>query len=447
MESDNIRWKNMQTAGKEQGFDLNKLQKKMVTWRRDFHRYPEKGWLEMRTASRIARILKDLGYEVLTGKAVCEEASRMGLPTKEELEAQYLWAGKNGADPEYLEEMKDGFTGVIGILHCGRGPVTALRFDMDALGVYEKKEGHRPQECGFASCREGVMHACGHDGHMAMGLGTAEILSGMRSQLSGTIKLIFQPAEEGVRGAKSIVDKGHLDDVDVLLGIHLMQSEDGTCYVSPGMAGTLATTKLDVLFQGKASHAGISPQEGNNAMLAAAAAVLNLHAIPRHAEGSSRVNVGTLRAGTGRNVICDRAVLELETRGETTEINRYMEAYARRILQGAAMMHGCEVSCSLAGASAAMECSPELASDLWEICEQKLKIPVKKPRDMGGSEDFAYMAERVLQRGGQVCFNGVHTPCADALHGSGFDFEEQVLAMGVRCLCGVVAQLSDRIVC
>ena len=426
---------------------VEQIQDKLLNYRRDFHKYAEPGWLEMRTASRIARRLKELGYEVLTGTQVCQKEFRMGLPTEEEFREHYIWAKENGADPEYLEEVKEGFTGVIGILRCGPGPVVSLRFDMDALGVYEKTGEHRPWKEGFYSRTPGVMHACGHDGHMAIGLGTAEILSGMRERLSGTVKLIFQPAEEGVRGAKSIVEKGHLDDVDYLLGAHLMQSVNGGCYVSPGMAGTLATTKLDVFIKGTASHAGIAPQDGNNALLAAAAAVLNLHSIPRHQAGASRVNVGTLQAGTGRNVVCDRAKLQLEIRGETTEINEYMEKYALRILQGAAQMHGCEAVWEIVGSSAAMEYTPELAARIREICEHELEIPVADPRDMGGSEDFAYMTKRVLERGGQACFAGIHIPCADVLHGSGFDFKEQDLLLGVRYFSGVAANFLNGIVC
>lgn len=118
--------------------------------RRDFHRFAEPGWMEMRTTSLLARRLTDLGYEVLTGPAVCKADARMGLPSADALEAHYKWAQENGADPEFLPVTRGGFTGVIATLHCGEGPTVALRFDIDALGVLEASDEthlpHRP--CG-----------------------------------------------------------------------------------------------------------------------------------------------------------------------------------------------------------------------------------------------------------------------------------------------------------
>jgi len=418
------------------------MRQELAGRRRDLHRYPETGWMEMRTSSLIAAELKKLGYEVLTGETVCRPDARMGLPAPEALEAHYRWAEANGADPEFLPATRGGHTGVIGILRCGEGPVVAMRFDIDALPVQEEeREGRVPCEQGFCSTVDGTMHACGHDGHMTIGLGTAKLLSRMRERLSGTVKLIFQPAEEGVRGAKSIVENGHLDDVDYLLGSHLSASVDGSRYVCPGMAGTLATTKLDASFTGKSAHAGVCPQDGANALLAAAAAVLNLHAIPRHGDGISQINVGTLHAGSGRNVVCDHARLELEVRGQTTAINEYMEAYARRILQGAAAMHGCALELTQVGGAASIQCSGELTELVRDVCAKSLGFTVREPVPMGGSEDFAYMTKRVIDLGKQACFVGIHIPCAAPFHNSGFDFDEGALVMGVKLYAGIARRL------
>lgn len=414
-------------------------------FRRDLHKHAETGWLEMRTASLVARKLTDLGYEVLMGVDVCKDEERMGLPPKEVLEQHYQWAVEHGADTELVKNTRGGFTGVIGILHCGEGPVVAMRFDMDALGVVEADdEEHRPYKEDFISMTPGMMHACGHDGHTTIGLGTAALLMEMKEQLSGTVKLIFQPAEEGVRGSNSIVEHGHLDDVDYVMGTHLTASEDENCYICPGLAGTFATTKLDVLFKGKPAHAGVSPNLGKNAMLAAATAVLNLQAIPRHGSGDSRVNVGTLHAGSGRNVVCDRAKLELEVRGETTEVNDYMENYAREILKGAALMHGCEMETKKMGSAASIECTSEFTEHIKNVCVKKLHMEVRDPGDMGGSEDFAYMTKRVIEKGGQACFTGIQIPCAAPFHNSCFDFDERALAMGVKYYTGMVWDLLGK---
>lgn len=328
--------------------EADALEEALIALRRDLHRYPEPGWMEVRTSALIARKLTELGYEVLTGEEVCKKEARMGVPPLEELERAYERALSQGADPEFAQRARLGQTGVIGILHCGPGPVVGLRFDIDALGVTEmQEEGHRPYREGFASENAGIMHACGHDGHTAIGLGTAAVLAKLRRELRGTVKLFFQPAEEGVRGAKSMVEQGHLRDVQYFLGAHLADeaTEGEGSQLRPGYEGGLATTKYDVVFHGKAAHAAVCPQEGSNAILAAAAAIQNLYAIPRHSQGNSLVNVGTIHGGSGRNVVPDEVKLEMEVRGETTEIHEYMKKRALAVLDGAAAMYGvtCEI--------------------------------------------------------------------------------------------------------
>ncbi|MBR5289172.1 MAG: amidohydrolase, partial [Clostridia bacterium] len=256
----------------------------LTNLRRDFHRYPETGWLEMRTSAIIAKTLAELGYEVLTGRDVCLESARMGVPPEKTTQAHLERVLAQGTPLEYLtDDMREGFTGVIGILRCGEGPTLAMRFDIDALGMLECPEDtHRPTREGFASRNPGMMHACGHDAHATIGLGTAKALMTLREHLHGTVKLIFQPGEEGARGAKAIVAKGHLDDVDFFIGSHVAPTEDlDDGDVTPGTYGSLATTKYDVTFTGLAAHAGGYPERGRSALVAAASAVLALHAIPR----------------------------------------------------------------------------------------------------------------------------------------------------------------------
>ena len=410
--------------------------------RRDFHTYAESGWFEIRTSSLIAQRLTELGYEVLTGRDVCLDEGRMGLPPAEVLAEQYQRALDQGAVQPWAERAKDGFTGVIGILRCGEGPVIAMRFDIDALGVFEdKSDSHRPALEGFCSVNDGMMHACGHDGQASIGLGVAEILVGLRDKLKGTVKLIFQPAEEGVRGAKAIVEHGHLDGVDYVIATH-MGDLDGDYQIGLSTGGTLATSKLDVYFTGKAAHAGAVPEQGNNAMLAAATAVLNLQAIPRCSTGETRINVGVLQAGSGRNVICDRAKLELEVRGATTETNRFVEDYARRIVRSAAEMHGCGCEVKLMGAAESLTSDRALIDRCLTVCAEKLGLRATPPRSGGGaSEDYAYMVNRVRAQGGQGLFFSTATPCAGPFHSKGFDFQEDALANGVKVFCGMACDL------
>lgn len=418
------------------------LETEMTALRRDFHKYAETGWFEVRTASIVARKLTELGYDVLAGRDVCLEEARMGVPDQEELDRQYERACRQGADPEFAPQLRDGFTGVVGILQCGRGPVVAMRFDMDALGVIEEtNDSHRPARDGFGSVNGGCMHACGHDGHTAMGLGVAKVLMDVREALHGTVKLIFQPAEEGVRGAKSIVEYGHLDDVDFFLGSHVtgMQEVSGEYDLIPGAGGSLATTKLDVIYRGKAAHAGGSPEEGRNVMLSIATAILNLYAIPRHSGGETRVNVGTVQAGSGRNVIADEGKMEIEVRGSSTEVNDFVETYARRILQSAADMHGTICQMKVVGSAYSLESDRELMERICRVCRDKMHMRVNPKLRMkaGGSEDISYMMKRVQDRGGQASFMRIMARTAGPGHSRQFDFDEHMMVNGVKAFCGV----------
>lgn len=415
----------------------------MTACRQDLHRYAETGWLEIRTSSIIARKLTQLGYEVLTGKDVCLAEARMGVPAGDILEKNYLRALEQGAIQPYAQQAKDGFTGVIGILRCGEGPVIAMRFDIDALGVFEDtSDAHRPAREGFSSVNTGMMHACGHDGHTSIGLGVAQVLMNLRHQLRGTVKLIFQPAEEGVRGARAVVAHGHLDDADYLIANHLGGGRGSFPYrIGLTTGSTLATSKLDITFHGKAAHAGAAPETGDNAMLAAATAVLNLHAIPRCSTGDTRINVGTLHAGSGRNVICDNAVLEVEVRGSSTETNRYVEEYARRIAEAAAQMHGCTCRIDLVGAAESLRSSPEMIALCQEVCK-KLDISVAPPSARAGaSEDCSYMMNRVLSHGGKGVFFNTLTSCAGPAHSRIFDVDESAFPTAVKVFCGMAFQL------
>ena len=418
---------------------------RLTAQRQDFHKYAETGWFEMRTTSIIARHLTNLGYEVLLGDQVCHRETRMGVPSEEALEKHYQLALEQGADPEFLPYTKGGMTGVIGILRCGEGPTVAMRFDIDALGVVESDEpDHRPVAEGFASVNRGAMHACGHDGHATMGMGVAEVLMAIKDQLHGTVKLIFQPAEEGVRGAKSIVANGHLDGVDYFLGSHMTgrKPEDDSQLI-PGSCGSLATCKYDVTYRGKSSHAGGAPHMGKNALLAAAAAVVNLYAIPRHGAGASRINVGKLVAGSGRNVIADEAFMEIELRGATTEINNYMIGYAEDILRNTAAMYGCTCEIKLMGAADSANSDEDFCLEVKKVLSEKMGIRMsdKLMLHVGGSEDVSYMMNRVREQGGKATFMRVLSIMAGPAHNRRYDYQEEALPTGVKAFCGMAAEL------
>lgn len=407
-----------------------------VKTRRDFHKYAERGWLEFRTASIIARKLDDLGYQVLAGREIMRDEGRMGLPSKRVLNLSYKRAIAQGADLDYLEKVKGGFTAVAGILKNGPGPTVAIRFDIDALSINEDDSyEHLPVKEGFASCNPGAMHACGHDGHAAMGLTVAKILAQIKEQLHGTIKLIFQPAEEGVRGAKCVCESGILNDVDYIFAGHIWTYEDNhhDSDIFLGMNETFATTKLDVTYHGVSSHAAGMPQFGKNALLSAASCVLNLHSIPRNSDGCTRVNVGTVHAGTGRNVVPETAKLEIEVRGETTELNTYMEIYARDIIHGSALMHDTIVEIKEMGKAYALECDKKMMDIIRHVCQEhikNIKVPKKDLSPLDGSDDFSYMLATVQAHNGMGTYMKLTTDLAAAPHNPTYDFNEEVLLKG-----------------
>lgn len=417
----------------------------MVEWRRDFHKYAESGWVEFRTASLVASRLEEWGYTVKAGKEVVDENARMGVPSADHLKEHEKRALDQGAVAKWLPSFSGGFTGVIGILKTNKpGPVIGLRFDLDALDIQESdSEDHVPQRDGYVSINEGMMHACGHDAHTSIGLGLAKLLSEMKDELSGTIKFIFQPAEEGVRGAKSMVKAGVMDDVDVFVASHIGTGIPAGEVVS-GANGFLSTTKIDVTYTGVAAHAGGSPEEGKNALLAAASAVLNLHSIPRHSSGQSRVNVGVLQAGSGRNIIPASAHLKVETRGETTEINEYILENAINIIKGSAAMHDVDVHFEIVGEAKTSDSSTRLKTYIEEVAKEveEVRSILSESPNAAGSEDATYMMDRVKKNGGLASYVIFGTTLAAGHHNEKFDIQEDSMIMAVNTLSKFVLNID-----
>ena len=420
------------------------VEPEMVACRRDFHKHAESGWTEFRTASLIARRLADLGLDVQAGPAVVKDEDRMGLPSPDELKRHWQRALDQGGDPEYLEILKGGFTGVVGILRHGDGPTIGMRFDIDANDLEESSApGHRPIQEGFSSINPGASHGCGHDGHGAIGLAIANVLTKLREELHGTVKLIFQPAEEGVRGAKAMVSAGVVDDVDCMLCQHLYSGWPMGDYRA-GRGVYLATTKFDATIVGAPAHAGGSPHGGKNAMLAAATAVLNLYAIPRHREGMTRINVGRLNAGVGRNVICPQAHMAIETRGQTSELNDFMYQRAITIIRSAAEMYGCSLEIRQMGNAQSATSDPKLVQRIEEIAHELGGFTPRAPEGGGGSEDYTYMMRRVQERGGLATNIGIGADLGGfGHHTAEFDFDERGMAKAVELLTAIAMDLME----
>ncbi|MGH7105792.1 MAG: amidohydrolase [Acetobacteraceae bacterium] len=423
---------------------LQAATRRAIALRRDLHRHPELGLTEFRTASLVADRLTALGLDVKLGREVMDSSSRVGLPDEKELARCYQRAADEGAPANFLKRLAGGHTGVVGRLEgAAPGPVVALRVDMDALPIQEDDtQAHHPARDGFASIHPGVMHACGHDAHTAMGLAAAEVLSRMQGEIRGTVKFLFQPAEEGGRGAAPMVKAGVVKDVDHLLAIHIGTGVPSRAACA-AVNGHLASVKLDAIFRGRAAHAGGQPEEGRNALLAACQAVEALYAISRHHAGRSRVNVGTMRAGSGRNVIADHALLEVEVRGETEDIAEYMRRRAEVVLEGAAMMQDLEVAHRVVGRTTTADSDPELARVIAEAGREMPEISVSAvPHQAGGSEDATYFMREVQKRGGNAAYAVIGSDLASGHHTPRFDFEESDLAWGIELITRTLLRLG-----
>ncbi|HIU64158.1 MAG TPA: amidohydrolase [Candidatus Avacidaminococcus intestinavium] len=423
------------------------MKDKMIATRRDLHKHPESAWIEFRTASIVAERLTKLGYEVLCGADVIDEATMMGVPTTEVLMQAQQRALSEGADPAWVDKMNGGKTGVVGIMHFAKpGKVVALRFDMDSNEVAETTEAeHQPCKEGFRSLHDGLMHACGHDGHVTVGLAVAELIAAHQDEMSGTIKLIFQPGEEGVRGAKAMVATGVVDDVDYFLSGHIgfNANRDGMFACMTG--GFLATTKLDAYFTGQSSHAGAAPQEGRNALLAAAAASIALHSISRHGKGASRINVGVLEAGTGRNILPDRAVVKLETRGADTEINEFMMSEAKRMIKATADLYNVEVKMEEVGGAPSCALDEVMGQEIFELVKSSKQFSEVVPQvHLGASEDCSYFMQRVQEKGGQAVYMMYGSALKAGHHNSSFDFNEDCLPKSAAMLTILAKHFGEK---
>ena len=409
----------------------NTINQKIIAYRRHFHANPELGWLEYRTAAFIADELFALGFVVKKGCEVMHVENLMGLPSVEDNQLAFEKA-MSIFSTEKLKPFVNNSTAVAGILKCGDGPCVAIRVDMDALPIRESNEAdHFPCEKGFSSDSKGVMHSCGHDAHAAIGLGLAHYLAENKDQLNGNYILLFQPAEEGVRGAASIVKSGFLKGVDYLLAAHLWSNMPmGKMVCSQN--GTAATDKLDVIFYGKSAHAGICPEKGNNAILAAASTITALHEIQFEGEGLRRVNVGRMEGGTARNIIADRAKLEVELRADSQIGENELLYKLENIVKASAKRQNCSFDIKKVGEASAA-CGDETLASLIKdeaiqmTCFNDVILSDKVNR---GSEDFTSLMNDVQSRGGKACFIGIGASLVDKNvehHTPDFDIDEKAM--------------------
>ncbi len=415
--------------------EYNALGQELIALRRDLHAHPETAWTEYRTTAVIASRLARAGIAVKYGPEL--HTLREQLPDAQQDAMCLARAEEDGADPAVLAKLAGGYTGLAAEIEGEKpGPTVVLRVDIDALAVQEDAtDDHIPARLGFASCYGGNMHACGHDAHAAIGVGAALILQARRSELCGRVRILFQPSEEIMRGAVSFIGAGLLDDADYFFGGHVGLNLLESGVIAAGCTGILASTKFNVRFLGRSAHSGASPQLGRNAVAAAACATLNMLAIPRHADGASRVNVGTIRGGSARNVVPAEAEMCCETRGITTQINEYMETSADRVCRAAAEMYGCTYEREIVMRAESAESDPALTPLISRVASGVPGVRRVEPTAyFGACEDVALMMRHVKARGGKAAELMYGTPIAAPHHSGRFDIDESVVPTASRVL-------------
>lgn len=407
--------------------------------RRDLHMYPELGWTEFRTTAKVLEYLETEEFKAELGTDIINPEYVMAYPSAEELTAHRFRAIGQGAARSVIRriEEKGGYTGAMFTIEGEEeGPTSILRFDMDCMGVEEPEDkSHYPYAMDFASRNGGLMHACGHDAHTAMGMVLTRILYENRQLLKGRVKVIFQPAEEGVKGAYAMTQRGIADDGDFALGIHIYPSDGAHTVLAGTQTGLYATRKWDVNLTGKTAHAGGAPQEGNHAILAAVSAISSMNGFLQDGRGVGRLNVGTIEGGTARNVIPGYCNFQAESRGSETVVEERIFQKAEGCVKAAAEMFDCEYEIKTAGMSPAGGGNEELAAEIAAaaaalIPELDGTCPVQI--NTGTADDFCFIMERVHDRGGRACYMALQTPLTAGLHNSYYDFDESVLRTGVK---------------
>lgn len=368
--------------------------------RRDFHRHPELGFKEVRTAGVVARELRSLGLEVYTGIAE---------------------------------------TGVVALIEGERpGPVALLRFDMDALPITEQTGAE------YASQNAGVMHACGHDAHTAVGLTVARILQNHRRELAGTVKLVFQPAEEGEGGAERMVAEGVLDNPRpaLALALHVWNEKPlGWLGITPGPVMAAAEI-FHLRVRGKGGH-GAVPHLAVDPVLASAQIVSALQSIVARNVPPSKtavITVASIHGGDAFNVIPPVVEMQGTIRTFEPEVRSVVLSRFTEVIESVAAAMGCQAEIEIKSISPAVINDPEITRQVQALAVQLFpESTIDSAHSTMGSEDFSFMLQTIP---GCFYFLGSANPekGLDANHHHPrFDIDEQVLPRAVALMASAAA--------
>ncbi len=379
--------------------EIEPLREQLVAWRRDFHMHPELAYEERRTAGVVTAHLERLGYRVRSGVAE---------------------------------------TGVIGVLKGAQPePVIMFRFDMDALPVTEETD------LPYASQTPGRMHACGHDSHIAIGMGLAELLGAHRAELQGTAVLLFQPAEEGGKGAERMIQEGALNDPrpDVFIALHVWSDMPvGTADVTPGPV-MAAADKWFCTIRGQGGH-GAMPHQAADPIVAAAEVVSALQSVVSRNVSpldTAVVTVGAIQGGDAFNVIPETVLLKGTIRSYLPATRAVVLRRVREVVEGVAAACGTVAELTIDSISPAVINTPQVAEVVRQAAEAVLGAArVSSGERTMGSEDAAFFLEQVP---GCYFFIGATPVGATPVphHNPHFCIDEGVLTIGLALMAEVAS--------
>ncbi|MBI65981.1 MAG: peptidase M20 [Candidatus Marinimicrobia bacterium] len=323
----------------------------IIGWRRDFHQFPELSFQEYRTADVIADELRSMGLE---------------------------------------PKVKVGKTGVTADLKFDDGPIIGLRADMDALPIQETSG------LPFSSKNDGVMHACGHDGHMAMLLGAAKVLTQKDDQYNGTVRFIFQPAEEGQGGARYMIEDGCLDGIDEIYGIHIWNYQPvGEVGVKDGPV-LAAADMFDIKIKGIGGH-GAAPQGTVDCVIIASHLVQALQTIVSRNTNpleSTVISIGKINGGHNFNIIADEVSLSGTARAYTEENRSLIKTRMKEIIQGVEKTYNAQITFDYKDGYPPTINHTEPTKKVLKAAKQVVGTKAGMPYLSMGGEDFAYYLQK-----------------------------------------------------
>ena len=368
--------------------EIKNIKDEIYAIRRHFHRYPELSFKEFNTAETISQHLNNLGI-----------------------------SHKKGV----------GKTGIVGEINFGPGPTIALRADMDALPIQEENN------LDYKSLNDGVMHACGHDGHMAILLGAANALSKNSKLKKGTVRFIFQPAEEGLGGAKYMIEDGCLDKVDEIYGLHLWNYQlYGEVGIKDGPV--MASADLfDIEVSGKGGH-GATPQGTIDAIVVASNLVTMLQTIVSRNTNpleSTVLSIGKIKGGHNFNIISDKVHMSGTTRAYTEENRTMIKQRMKEVIEGVSKSFGADIKLNYKDGYPPTVNHSSQVEKVLEAASSVVASGAKNPYLSMGGEDFSYYLQN---KPGCFFFVGSAPNENEILstphHCSHFNIDERALLVG-----------------